>query len=152
MKILYNHRTTDQQIAGYPYQSGSFGTPLSGTSVFNPIPGQNTAFRRRLWEVPRTTKSDLETYRFAGGFNGYFELGGRGWDWDVGALLNRNTTTKTAHGDASLLATEQALGPSFINGDGIAQCGTAASPIGPAPTTATCVRATPPDASSGGFT
>ncbi len=127
--VLYNHRTTNQQIAGYPYQSGSFGTPLSGTSAFNPIPGQNTAFRRRLWEVPRTTKSDLETYRFAGGFNGYFELGGRGWDWDVGALLNRNTTTKTAHGDASLLATEQALGPSFIDANGIAQCGTAAKPI-----------------------
>ncbi|MFC3814740.1 TonB-dependent receptor plug domain-containing protein [Lysobacter sp. GCM10012299] len=127
--ILYNHRTTDQQIAGYPYQSGSFGTPLAPTSAFNPIPGQNTAFRRRLWEVPRTTKSDLETYRFAGGFNGFFELGGRGWDWDVGALLNRNTTTKTAHGDASLLATEQALGPSFIDANGVAQCGTAAKPI-----------------------
>jgi iron complex outermembrane receptor protein len=127
--VLYNHRSTDQQIAGYPYQSSSFGTPLAPTSVFNPIPGQNTAFRRRLWEVPRTTKSDLETYRFAGGFNGYFELGGRGWDWDVGALLNRNNTTKTGHGDASLLATEQALGPSFIDADGVARCGTAASPI-----------------------
>ncbi|HEY5851468.1 MAG TPA: TonB-dependent receptor, partial [Lysobacter sp.] len=127
--VLYNHRTTDQQIAGYPYQSGSFGTPLDADSVFNPQ-ATDTAFRRRLWEVPRTTKSDLETYRFAGGFNGYFELGGRGWDWDVGALLNRNSSTKTAHGDASLLAAEQALGPSFINADGVAQCGTAASPIG----------------------
>jgi iron complex outermembrane receptor protein len=128
--LLYNHRITDQQIAGYPYQSAAFGTPLSGDSAFNPVPGTDLTFRRRLWEVPRTTRSELETYRFAGGFSGFFELAGKSWDWDVGALLNRNNVTKTAHGDASLIATRQALGPSFINADGVAQCGTAADPIG----------------------
>lgn len=128
--VLYNHRTTDQQIAGYPYQSGSFDTPLSGDSAFNPMPGTDIDFRRRLWEVPRTTKSDLETYRFAGGLSGFFDIGGKTWDWDVGALLNRNNVTKTGHGDMSLIASRQALGPSFINADGVAQCGTAADPIG----------------------
>lgn len=128
--ILYNHRSTDQQIAGYPYQSATFGTPLAGDSVFNPMPGTGLRFRRRLWEVPRTTRSELETYRFAGGFDGTFELGEHAWDWDVGALVSRNSLTKTAHGDASLLSTEQALGPSFINADGIAQCGSAVDPIG----------------------
>lgn len=126
---LYNHRTTDQQIAGYPYQSAAFGTPLSRDSAFNPTPGQDVTFRRRLWEVPRTTKSELETYRFAGTLEGNFEIGGRQWNWDVGALWNRNTLTKTGHGDASLIATRQALGASFINADGVAQCGTAANPI-----------------------
>ena len=62
--VLYNQRTTDQQIAGYPYQSLSFGTPLSKDSAFNPI-GQDVEFRRRLWEVPRTTKSDLKTLRLS---------------------------------------------------------------------------------------
>ncbi|MCF7223234.1 TonB-dependent receptor plug domain-containing protein [Marilutibacter chinensis] len=128
--VLYNHRSTDQLIAGYPYGSDRFGTPLSGDSVFNPTPGTDVQFRRRLWEVPRTTKSDLETYRFAGGFNGYFELAGKPWDWDVGALLNTNRVTKVGHGDANLFAAADALGPSFINADGIAQCGSAANPIG----------------------
>ncbi len=128
--VLYNHRTTDQQIAGYPYQSLAFDTPLSGDSAFNPTPGTDVDFRRRLWEVPRTTRSELETYRFAGGFSGYFDLAGKPWDWDVGALINNNRSVKTGHGDASLFATADALGPSFINADGIAQCGTAASPIG----------------------
>jgi len=127
--ILYNHRSTDQQIAGYPYQSGAFETPLSGDSVFNPTPGEDVDFRRRLWDVPRTTQSDLETYRFAGGLNGYFEVAGRGWDWDVGALLNRNTSTKRGHGDMSLIASRQALGPSYLDADGVARCGTAADPI-----------------------
>lgn len=128
--VLYNKRTTDQQIAGYPYQSGAFETPLSGDSAFNPTPGTDVEFRRRLWEVPRTTKSDLETYRFAGSFSGMFEIGSKIWDWDVGALINRNNVTKTGHGDMSLIASRRALGPSFINADGVAQCGTAASPIG----------------------
>ena len=127
--ILYNHRITDQQIAGYPYQSAAFGTPISGDSAFNPLPGTDIDFRRRLWEVPRTTRSELETYRFAGGFSGFFETGSKTWDWDVGALINRNNTTKTGHGDMSLIASRQALGPSFINADGVAQCGTAADPI-----------------------
>ena len=126
--ILYNQRVTDQQVAGYPYQSLAFDTQLSGDSAFNPV-GQDIHFRRRLWEVPRTTRSELQTYRFAGGFSGFFELGGKYWDWDVGALLNRNSLSKTGHGDASLIATRQALGPSFVNDDGIVQCGSALAPI-----------------------
>ncbi|HVJ39292.1 MAG TPA: TonB-dependent receptor plug domain-containing protein, partial [Stenotrophomonas sp.] len=97
--ILYNQRVTDQQIAGYPYQSQSFDTPLSGTSVFNPI-GQDIEFRRRLWEMPRTTRSEMDTLRFAPTISGSFEVGDHAWDWDVGALWNRNKSTKTAHGDA----------------------------------------------------
>jgi len=120
--ILYNQRTTDQQIAGYPYQSGSFGTPMSGDSAFNPI-GEDIDFVRRLWEVPRTTRSDMKTLRFAPTISGAFQIGEHAWDWDVGALWNRNDTTKTGHGDASLIATQQALGSSFINADGVAQCG-----------------------------
>lgn len=122
--VLYNKRVTTQQIAGYPYQD-----VLSGDSVFNPVPGTDLDFRRRLWEVPRTTRNELETYRFAGSLAGALQLGGRSWDWDVGALVNRNNVTKIGHGDASLLATAPALGPSFINAQGIAQCGTVADPI-----------------------
>ena len=127
--VVYNERQTDQLIAGYPYQSQSFGTPLSADSAFNPV-GQDVEFRRRLWEMPRATQSQLKTLRFAPTISGYFEIGDHAWDWDVGALWNRNDVTKRSHGDMSLIASEQALGSSFINGDGVAQCGTAADPIG----------------------
>lgn len=126
--VLYNERKTFQQIAGYPYQSSSFGTPLTADSAFNPV-GQNVDFRRRLWEVPRTTDSQLKTLRFAPTISGYFELAGKTFDWDVGALWNRNESIKSNYGDMSLIAAEQALGPSFINGQGVAQCGTAANPV-----------------------
>ncbi|MFA1749063.1 TonB-dependent receptor plug domain-containing protein, partial [Xanthomonas sp. NCPPB 2922] len=126
--IAYNERTTDGQIAGYPYQSGAFGTPLEAGSAFNPI-GQDVDFRRRLWEVPRASENQLKTLRFAPTLSGYFDLGGKTWDWDVGALWNRNENTKRSRGDMSLIASRQALGPSFINGQGVAQCGTAADPV-----------------------
>lgn len=128
--VLYNERQTFQQIAGYPYQSASnsIKTPLSAASAFNPV-GQDLSFRRRLWEVPRTTDSQLKTLRFAPTLTGFFELGGKTFDWDVGALWNRNESIKSNRGDMSLIGARQALGPSFIDAGGVARCGTAANPI-----------------------
>jgi len=126
--ILYNERNTDQQIAGYPYQSQAFGTPLAGNSAFNPI-GQDVEFRRRLWEVPRTTESQLKTLRFAPSVSGFFDFAGKSFDWNVGALFNRNESVKRNHGDMSLIAARQALGESFIDADGVARCGTVDKPI-----------------------
>ncbi|MCC7635684.1 TonB-dependent receptor plug domain-containing protein [Stenotrophomonas rhizophila] len=126
--LLYNERQTFQQIAGYPYQSQAFGTPLSADSAFNPI-GQDIEFRRRLWEVPRTTESQLKTLRFAPTISGFFEVADKTFDWDVGALWNRNESIKTNRGDMSLIGSSQALGPSFIDAGGVARCGTAAKPI-----------------------
>lgn len=128
--LQYNKRTTDQQIAGYPYQSAAFGTPLSGASYFNPTPGQDLTFRRRLWEAPRQTESKLETFRAVAGFEGSFDFAERAFDWDVSANINRNDNVKNARGDASLLATEAALGPSYLNPrTGRVECGSAAAPV-----------------------
>lgn len=126
--FLYNKRRTSQQIAGYPYQSSSFGTPMSADSYFNPL-GAELNFARRGWEMPRTTDSELETYRWTAGLEGYFELGGRGWNWDVGVMTNRNEALKTGHGDFNLVAVANAVGPSFLGSDGKVHCGTAAKPI-----------------------
>ena len=126
--VMYNQRNTLQQVAGYPYQSAAFGTLLSADSAFNPF-GEDIHFRRRLWEVPRTTDSKLDTFRFAPSVSGFFEVGERTFDWNVGALYNRNQIAKTGHGDMSLLASAKALGESFIDANGVARCGTADSPI-----------------------
>ena len=125
--VLYNERNTFQQIAGYPYQSQNFETPLSADSAFNPL-GQDVDFRRRLWEVPRTTDSQLKTMRFAPTISGFFDFAGRTFDWDVGALWNRNESIVTQRGDASLISSAQALGPSYINAAGVATCGVAGGP------------------------
>ncbi|MCD9006250.1 TonB-dependent receptor [Luteimonas sp. XNQY3] len=133
---LYNNRETEVQVAGYPFQSAAWGTPLSVDSYFNPLGNQHgyatpqtTQFFRRGWEVPRVTTNSLTTYRFSAAFEGAFEVGERFFDWNVGYMYNKNEGSKVGYGDFNLINTEQALGPSFLNADGVVQCGTAANPI-----------------------
>ncbi|TDK29588.1 TonB-dependent receptor [Luteimonas terrae] len=126
----FNRRETDVQVAGYPYQSAAVDvqTPISADSYFNPT-GEALDFRRRGWEVPRTTQRRLDTYRFSGVFEGSFEVGEKFFDWDAGYLFTRGDATIRGRGDFNKLAVAQAVGPSFLNSDGVVQCGSAANPI-----------------------
>ena len=126
--IGYTQRATDQQIAGYPGNYG-FGL-LSADSYFNPAPGADQYWFRRFWEVPRTTRSELDTLRVTLGLEGAFDIGEHQWNWDVGFLSNENTINKYGHGDAYVPALQAALGPSYFNGTtGRVECGSAAAPI-----------------------
>lgn len=127
--IGYTNRSTQQQIAGYPFNYG-FGL-VSAQSYFNPNPTAGDAyFFRRLWEVPRRTRSDLDTLRVNLGLEGVLNFGDKVWDWDVSYLSNRNTLNKYARGDANTLATARAMGPSFFNTTtGRVECGTPTNPL-----------------------
>ncbi|HVR81462.1 MAG TPA: TonB-dependent receptor [Luteimonas sp.] len=134
--VLYTDRTSFAQNAGYPYQSAAFGTPMSVDSVYNPLGSQNgfatpqaVNFLRRGWDVPRQVNNSLTTFRFTGAFSGAFEIGEKFWDWDVGYLYNQNKGTQVSTGNLNTAAVALAVGPSFINGQGVAQCGTAANSI-----------------------
>ncbi|WP_337243913.1 TonB-dependent receptor [Luteimonas sp. gir] len=126
----FNRRETNVQVAGYPLQSGAVDTqtPMSADSYFNPT-GETLDFRRRGWEVPRTTDRRLDTYRFSTALEGSFEVGEKLFDWDAGYLFTRGDATVRARGDFNKLAVRQALGPSFLNGNGVVQCGTPDAPI-----------------------
>ncbi|MBB1472780.1 TonB-dependent receptor [Luteimonas sp. MC1782] len=127
--LNYNQRTTDQQVAGYPGQYGF--AMMSADSYFNPNPTAGDAYwYRRFWEVPRTTSSELDTFRTNLALEGALQFGEKFWDWDVGVMTNRNSILKIGHGDASVPALEQALGASYLNtATGRVECGTAANPI-----------------------
>ncbi len=134
--MLYTDRESFAQNAGYPYQSAAFGTPMSADSVYNPLGSQNAggageevSFIRRGWDVPRQVQNNLTTYRFTGMLAGSFEIGERFWDWDVGTLYNQNKGTQISTGNLNTQAVGLAVGPSFINAQGVAQCGSAANPI-----------------------
>lgn len=140
--LLYSNRLSARTVAGYPFQSSSFAQTAGGLSVnsyYNPLgtfqapagttPRAITGLWRRGWEVPRVSDSKLDTYRFTGGFDGSFELGSHIFDWDVGYLHNTNELVQGTYGNFNLVNTARALGPSFLNGQGRVQCGTAAAPI-----------------------
>ncbi|MCD9029670.1 TonB-dependent receptor [Luteimonas sp. BDR2-5] len=137
---LYNHRETEVQVAGYPFQSAAWTdvapTNLDIDSYYNPLGNQSShatpqevEFFRRGWEVPRVTNNKLTTYRFSAAFEGAFEVGERFFDWSVGYMYNKNEGSKVGYGDFNLINTAQALGPSFLNADGVVQCGTPDNPI-----------------------
>lgn len=134
--MLYTDRASFSRNAGYPYSSQAFDTPMSIDSYYNPVGNQSgdadpTAvhFTRRGWEVPRENRLSLTTYRFSGALSGYFDLAGRSWDWDVGYLYNQNKGVQVGTGNLNLAAVRMAVGPSFLNGQGVVQCGTPDNPI-----------------------
>ncbi|MBO7942026.1 hypothetical protein JTP77_039945, partial [Streptomyces sp. S9] len=90
---------------------------------------QDVNFWRRTWEVPRVDKPTSTTWRFAAGLEGSFEVGERNFDWDVGYLYNNNKVTQENYGNLNIERTKQAVGPSFLNGQGVVQCGTPTNPI-----------------------
>jgi iron complex outermembrane receptor protein len=132
--ILYNKRSTLQQIAGYPFQAGllskdSYYNPFGTQHVTNPADAQDIEFIRRGWEQPRTTQSDLQTYRVSATLEGTFNIGERVWSWDVGGYVNTNDLLKIQHGDYSFPALEGALGASFLDPvTGRVVCGTPDNP------------------------
>lgn len=134
--MLYTDRESFSQNAGYPYGSALFDTPMSIDSYYNPVGNQSgdpnpteVQFTRRGWEVPRENKLSLSTYRFSGTLSGYFDLAGRTWDWDVGSLYNQNKGVQVGTGNLNLSAVRMAVGPSFLNSQGLVQCGTPDNPI-----------------------
>jgi iron complex outermembrane receptor protein len=128
--MLYSNRLSQRTVAGYPMQAGAFATPMSGQSYFNPFPGQTISnWWRRTWEVPRVSDGDATDYMFMGAFEGTFETFDRVFDWDVSYLYNDARQVQTTYGNLNLANTRAAVGPSFINAQGVVQCGTAAAPI-----------------------
>ncbi|HEY0502200.1 MAG TPA: TonB-dependent receptor [Lysobacter sp.] len=142
--ILYTDRESFAQNAGYPFQSANFDLSsggLSADSYFNPVGNQATGalppgvapqdiqYVRRGWEVPREVRNSLTTYRFSGAFSGSFELAERFFDWDAGYLYNQNKGVQISTGNLNTLAVQQATGASFLNAQGVVQCGTPDAPI-----------------------
>ena len=123
--------------------NGSFFNPNGNADLFqqdvvgqldgngNPFvqANNNVDWRRRGWEVPRTTQSDQTTWRFTAALEGSFDIGERYFDWDVGYLFNENDLQIINNGNFYIPNVRQAVGPSFLNAQGQVQCGTAAAPI-----------------------
>ena len=124
--LQYSKRSSDRQIAGYPLQSGAYeDLNLSADSLYSPNGGAtDVEWRRRGWEVPRTTNTDLTTWRFTAALEGSFEIGDRYFNWDAGALYNENDVSIINNGNFYVPAVRNAVGPSFVNGAGQAVCGT----------------------------
>jgi iron complex outermembrane recepter protein len=128
--MMFSNRFSSRTVAGYPMQAASFGTPMSADSYFNPVPGNAIGgWWRRTWEVPRVSSGDSSDYRFVAALEGSFDFADRSFDWDVSYLWNQSKQLQNTYGNLNLANTQAAVGPSFLNANGVVQCGTAANPI-----------------------
>jgi iron complex outermembrane recepter protein len=88
--------------------------------------------RRYVEAGPRIIDTTQDTFHFAGGFKGYFNMMGGEWDWDAGYEYNFQSARNSETNVVDLLNLQKALGPAFNAGTAANpqyECGTAANPI-----------------------
>lgn len=144
IEARYSNRRSSQFLAPVPYFLG-FGDPgfqfpdggvgVSADNVFNPF-GQdlNTTTNlifigRRVAEGSRTFEQTNNNIQINSGLRGDFGDFAPTWTWDVSWNWGRQDRNDTDFGQFSGARVNQALGPSFINDQGVATCGTPDQPL-----------------------
>jgi len=147
-RFNYTKRTSDNQIAQVPlsldasdkipgesaqfvFGSGpQWSIPISADNVFNPL-GVDifSAGFRMIAAGGRFNRADVDTYGVNVGLEGAFNLGDRGFNWDIGAQYNDSQNDERQDNLVNLFALRQALGPSFRDANGL-HCGTPGAVIG----------------------
>ena len=103
---------SDPNFAAWCQTYGSSTCATSGTSAFR--------LRRRPLEAGnRLFNENVDTYHWAGGFKGYFNMLGGEWDWDINANYSKNFQNTSNDGGMNTARIQEALSEN---------CGTAADP------------------------
>ena len=130
VRTLYNQREPLNQAAPEPIFVGpdaGTGNPyadnilISATNPFNPFgfdlissgPGANLIFigRRPIEGGPRRFFQDVDTWYFATGLEGAFDLGDRSFIWDLNYARSKNEADQTNFGSYNIRRISLALGP-----------------------------------------
>ena len=132
---MFNERRSAQQLAGFPLSGGAaLGNPantaLSGDSYFNPYnteyggDGRDVTWSHRLTERARFYEQNVKTIHAYVGLEGSFEFADRFFAWDMGYNFNKSDQNDAQVGDVNMLNLANAVGPSFLDADGVVRCGT----------------------------
>ena len=135
--VTYNERKSEQILAAMPITLGRVAPGTNGANIvisadniYNNTGRDIDYIQYRAMETGgRIYKQNVKTYGFNGGLEGDFEIGSRFWNWEAGMFYGKNDQTDITTGFFNISALRNALGPSFIDADGIARCGTSSSVI-----------------------
>jgi iron complex outermembrane receptor protein len=126
----YLNRTSDQQLAATPFASAA---PISKDSIYNPYGYTVFGYNRRLLEFgPRKFLQNVDTFRMVGGVHGAIPEDApalKNFKWELSYNYGRTTSTNSTQGNLILSRLRNALGPSFVDGNGTPVCGTPTAPI-----------------------
>ncbi|HEY3520474.1 MAG TPA: TonB-dependent receptor [Rhodanobacteraceae bacterium] len=111
------------------------GLVISKDNYYNPFgvdfsgPSGNT-YTGRMFPAGNRYFANAITYdQIITGFKGNFNIGPQNWQWDVGYNYGHSSQIVQNNGLPNQNILNEELGPSFLNADGVVQCGTAANPI-----------------------
>ncbi len=113
------------------------GFKISPDNYYNPfgIPFDLTQAGTGIWTGrmvpagPRNFAGQFSTDQLMTGVRGNFDILDRNWTWDVGYSYGHISSISTTRGLPDVAKLSEGAGPSFLNGDGVVQCGTATNPI-----------------------
>ena len=134
-EVLYSRTTSGFMIAPLPFDSVADDVVISAQSYYNPFgysfggaDGNNpqlTVRMEALGNRQSDTTSDSKVAKL--GLRG--PLFGSEWNYDFLVGYSRLDQTASVSGYLYQPGLAGAFGPSFLNGDGVVQCGTAAAPV-----------------------
>jgi len=119
-EIFYTNRNGDAQLAAQPLAP----LTISAQNIYNPFAANIVGGSYRPINFPRRFGQDQDTWRFVGGLEGDFDFSDRTLYWDAGYNFSENRQVQLKEGFYFTTRINSALGPSFINSQGVAACGT----------------------------
>jgi outer membrane receptor protein involved in Fe transport len=129
----YVNRQSAQLLAAEPLGTSGESVVVSGASVYNPFGRDFTSVNRRLVEFGRRGRTeDIDTFRVVGGLDGTLPQSFgplHGWVWEVNGNYGRTQGDTVKSGSLMRGALQKAIGPSYLDANGVARCGTKAAPI-----------------------
>ena len=134
MTVYANKSTASLQLA--PNIFGvSADQPISADNYYNPFGidftganGNSVAFRE-IAAGPRRSSASQYTYQLQAGLKGNLDILEKDWTWDAGVNYGYYNYTSSSTGSPSGSLLAPGMGPSFLNSQGVVQCGTASAPI-----------------------
>jgi iron complex outermembrane receptor protein len=128
--MLYSERRSAQQLAAMPLTLGPlFGgfnaqITIPAANLYNPFGATVTRAQFRNPLEKRTFSQDVDTFYFAAGLEGAFDLFERSLNWDLGTIYTDSERRDTTVGLFDLGRVRTGVGPSFRDAQGVARCGT----------------------------
>lgn len=122
-EAFYHNTRASFQIAPEPFDGrpSQANVPLSAQSFYNPFGVDIIDGRLRTVAIgPRSGNTETDRLQINFGFKGDVA----GWYWDVGVLYGQTNSATESHGELNTLLLRNALGPSFMDTDGVVKCGT----------------------------
>ncbi|HEX7113021.1 MAG TPA: TonB-dependent receptor, partial [Mizugakiibacter sp.] len=129
LDVFHNKTTSESAIAALPFDAQSDGVVISKDSYYNPFGVDFSAASgfdlRNRWTSlgQRIGTFTTSTDSVVGGLKG--NIGDTSWQWDAGFTYGHYSQLRQSFGNVIYAGGfAQAVGPSFLDTDGVVKCGT----------------------------